>query len=153
MYLTQKFAAFIAGTNYDDLPEQVVMLAKERIMDTLGAAIAGSVNWEYAAQLREACKKLGSGECSVIGGEKCYPAAHAAMINATYAHSVELDDGHKNAGCHAGAVVVPTALTMAQAMGKSGRELIAAVAIGYEVTYRIASHVNPARRLRASSWG
>ena len=61
MYLTQKFAAFIAGTNYDDLPEQVVMLAKERIMDTLGAAIAGSVNWEYAAQLREACKKLGSG--------------------------------------------------------------------------------------------
>ena len=114
-------------------------------MDTLGAAIAGSVNWEYAAQLREACKKLGSGECSVIGGEKCYPAAHAAMINATYAHSVELDDGHKNAGCHAGAVVVPTALTMAQAMGKSGRELIAAVAIGYEVTYRIASHVNPAQ--------
>ena len=145
MYLTQKFAAFIAGTNYDDLPGQVVMLAKERIMDTLGAAIAGSVNWEYAAQLREACKKLGSGECSVIGGEKCYPAAHAAMINATYAHSVELDDGHKNAGCHAGAVVVPTALTMAQAMGKSGRELIAAVAIGYEVTYRIASHVNPAQ--------
>ena len=145
MYLTQKFAAFIAGTNYDDLPEQVVMLAKERIMDTLGAAIAGSVNWEYAAQLREACKKLGSGECSVIGGEKCYPAAHAAIINATYAHSVELDDGHKNAGCHAGAVVVPTALTMAQAMGKSGRELIAAVAIGYEVTYRIASHVNPAQ--------
>lgn len=145
MYLTQKFAAFIAETNYDDLPEQVVMLAKERIMDTLGAAIAGSVNWEYAAQLREACKKLGSGECSVIGGEKCYPAAHAAMINATYAHSVELDDGHKNAGCHAGAVVVPTALTMAQALGKSGKELITAVAIGYEVTYRIASHVNPAQ--------
>ena len=145
MYLTQKFAAFIARTKYDDLPEQVVMLAKERIMDTLGAAIAGSVNWEYAAQLREACRKLGSGDCGVIGGEKCYPAAHAAMINATYAHSVELDDGHKNAGCHAGAVVVPAALTMAQALGKSGKELITAVAIGYEVTYRIASHVNPAQ--------
>lgn len=145
MYLTQKFAAFIARTNYDDLPKQVVDLAKERIMDTAGAAIAGSVNWEYASQLREACKKLGSGSCGVIGGEKCYPAAHAAMINATYAHSVELDDGHKNAGCHAGAVVVPTALTMAQALGRSGKELVAAVAIGYEVTYRIASHVNPAQ--------
>ncbi len=145
MYLTQKFAAFIAGTNYDDLPKQVVDLAKERIMDTAGAAIAGGANWEYASQLREACKKLGSGSCGVIGGEKCYPAAHAAMINATYAHSVELDDGHKNAGCHAGAVVVPTAITMAQALGRSGKELIAAVAIGYEVTYRIASHVNPAQ--------
>ena len=145
MYLTERFAAFIAGTNYDDLPEQVVKEAKERIMDTLGAAIAGSVNWEYAAQLREACKKLGNGDCGVIGGESCYPAAHAAMINATYAHSVELDDGHKNAGCHAGAVVVPTALTMAQSLGKSGKEFITAVALGYEVTYRIASHVNPAQ--------
>jgi len=145
MYLTQKFAAFIAGTNYGDLPEQVAGMAKERIMDTLGAAIAGSVNWEYAVQLREACKKLGSGNCRVLGGEHCYPAAHAAMINAAYAHSVELDDGHKNAGCHAGAVVVPTALTMAQALGKSGKELITAVALGYEVTYRIAAHVNPAQ--------
>lgn len=145
MYLTQEFAAFIAGTNYDDLPEQVVDLAKERIMDTMGAAIAGSANWEYAAQLREACKKLGSGNCGVLGGERCYPAAHAAMINATYAHSIELDDGHKNAGCHAGAVVVSTALTMARALGKSGKELIAAVVLGYEVTYRIATHINPAQ--------
>ena len=124
MYLTEQFAAFLADTDYDDLPEQVVKEAKERIMDTLGAAIAGSVNWEYAAQLREACRELGTGDCGVIGGENCYPAAHAAMVNATYAHSVELDDGHKNAGCHAGAVVVPTALTMAQSLGKSGREQI-----------------------------
>ena len=51
MYLTEQFAAFLADTDYDDLPEQVVKEAKERIMDTLGAAIAGSVNWEYACLL------------------------------------------------------------------------------------------------------
>ena len=71
MYLTEQFAAFLADTNYDDLPEQVVKEAKERVMDTLGAAIAGGVNWEYTAQLREACRKLGTGDCRVIGGEKC----------------------------------------------------------------------------------
>jgi len=65
------------------------------------------------------------------------------MINATFAHAVELDDGHKNAGCHAGAVVVPTALTMGQLLGSSGKEVLTAVALGYEVAYRIASHVNP----------
>lgn len=146
MYLTQQFAKFIVETNYEDLPEQVVYLAKERIMDTIGAAIAGASNWEYAEKLREAVKLMGKGECSVLGSaEKCFPPAHAAMINATYAHSIELDDGHKNAGCHAGAVVVPTALTMGQALGRSGKEIIVAVAIGYEVTYRIASHVNPAQ--------
>lgn len=146
MYLTQQFARFIAQTTYDDLPEQVVYLAKERIMDTLGAAIAGSCNWDYSQQLREACRLLGNGGCGVIGsGDKTFPAARAAMINATYAHAVELDDGHRNAGCHAGAVVVPATLALGWELGRTGREIITAVAVGYEVTYRIASHINPAQ--------
>ena len=144
MYLTQQFARFIASTSFEDLPEQIVYQAKERVMDTLGAALAGSCNWEYAENLKVACKTLGTGSCGVIGGgEKVYSPAHAAMVSATFAHAVELDDGHKNAGCHAGAVIVPTALVMGQALGSTGKEIITAVAIGYEVTYRIASHVNP----------
>lgn len=144
MYLTQQFARFIADTCFDDLPEQVVYQAKERIMDALGAALAGSRNWEYSEKLKEACKSLGSGCCGVIGGgERVYSPAHGAMISATFAHAVELDDGHRNAGCHAGAVVVPTAMVLGQAMGKTGKEVITAVALGYEVIYRIASHVNP----------
>lgn len=146
MYLTEKFARFIAETNYESLPESVVYLAKERIMDTLGAAVAGSVNWDYREQIKSACRHLGVGNCGVIGSnEKVFPAARAAMIDATYAHAVELDDGHKNAGCHAGAVIVPTALVMGNAFGRTGKEIIAAVAIGYEITYRIAAHVNPAQ--------
>lgn len=146
MYLTQQFARFIARTRYEDLPDQVIGQAKERIMDTVGAAIAGSCNWEYAQQLKAACGYLGSGSSSVIGGgAEQFPPAHAAMINATFAHAVELDDGHKNAGCHAGAVIVPTALVMGQALHSTCKEIITAVVLGYEVTYRIASHVNPAQ--------
>ena len=47
MYLTEHFASFIAHTNYEDLPQDVIVQAKERIMDTVGAAIAGCCNWEY----------------------------------------------------------------------------------------------------------
>lgn len=146
MYLTERMAEFIAATDYENLPTEVVQLAKERIMDTVGAAIAGSVNWEYSEELREVCKKLGKGELGVFGcKDRSFSPAHAAMVNATYAHSVELDDGHKNAGCHAGAVVVPAALTMGQALGKNGKDILTAVAIGYEITYRIAAQVNPAQ--------
>lgn len=146
MFVTQRFARFIAQTSYEDLPTSIVALAKERIMDTIGAAIAGAVNWEYAAKLRQAVTTLGGGSCGVVGSsERCFSPAHAAMINAAYAHSVELDDGHKNAGCHAGAVVIPTALTLGQALGSSGRDILAAAVLGYEITYRIASHINPAQ--------
>ena len=55
MFLTEQFAKFISETNYEDLPEKVIYLVKERIMDSLGAAIAGSCNWDYSEQLKEAC--------------------------------------------------------------------------------------------------
>lgn len=143
MYLTEHFASFIAHTNYENLPQDVIVQAKERIMDTVGAAIAGCCNWEYAQSFRQAIAALGTGHCSVLGGNAIYSPAHAAMINATFAHAVELDDGHKNAGCHAGAVVVPTALVLGQEFKRSGREILVAVVLGYEVVYRIASHMNP----------
>lgn len=146
MYLTQQFARFIAQTTYESLPEQVVYLAKERVMDSLGAVIAGSCSWDYSQQLREACKQLGGGSYGAVGSsEKVFPAARAAMINATYAHGVELDDGHRNAGCHVGAVVVPTALNLGWELGSTGKEIITAVVVGYEVAYRIAAHVSPAQ--------
>lgn len=146
MFLTEQFADFIAKTDFDDFPDDVVCEAKERIMDTVGAALAGSFDWEYADKVHLACKNLGSGSFSCIGsGEKQYAPAVAAMIDSMYAHSVELDDGHKNAGCHAGAVVVPSALVMGQALKKSGKEVLTAVVLGYEVIYRIASKVNPSQ--------
>lgn len=146
MYLTQEFAGFIARTSYDSLPTSVAVQARERIMDTLGAALAGRSCWEYAQLLEDTCVPLGTGRHAVIGSRACrFPAARAAMINAVYAHAAELDDGHKNAGCHAGAVIVPTALVMGQELRCSGKEILTAVAVGYEVTYRIASHVNPAQ--------
>lgn len=146
MLISEQFAKFIKTTTYDALPAEVVAIAKERILDTLGAAIAGYSNWDYSGQLAQACRSLGTGKFSVIGSpKKEFSAALVAMINAAYAHSIELDDGHKNAGCHAGAVVVPVALAMAQEFGGSGKDLICAVTVGYEVIYRIAAHVNPAQ--------
>lgn len=146
MLITKKFAEFIEQTNYDSLSSETVALAKERILDTLGSAMAGCVSWDYRESFIEACRNLGSGECSIICSEKKeFPTARAAMINATFAHAIELDDGHKNAGVHAGAVVIPAAFAMSEKLGSSGKDIITAVVIGYEVVYRIASHVNPAQ--------
>lgn len=144
MLITQKFAGFIEQTNYDSLSTETVTLAKERILDTLGSALAGCASWDYRASFIDACRNLGAGDSSIICSEKKeFPAARAAMINATFAHAIELDDGHKNAGVHAGAVVIPAAFAIGEKLGSSGKDIITAVVIGYEVVYRIASHVNP----------
>jgi 2-methylcitrate dehydratase PrpD len=75
-------------------------------------------------------------------------AADAALVNGTASHAFELDDYH-NAKLHAGAVVVPAALAMAEKLDASGERLVTAVAAGYEVMIRSSLALNPsATRLR-----
>jgi 2-methylcitrate dehydratase PrpD len=61
----------------------------------------------------------------------------AAMVNAASAHMVEQDDVHNGSVFHPAAVVFPPAIATAQALGRSGRELLAACVAGYEVGIRV----------------
>ena len=139
------FADFIANTNYEDIPAETINLAKERLLDTIGAMIAGRAGWAYGNALIEAMKPLGLGNSPVLGpdGESRFPAVRAAMLDATFAHAIELDDGHTFAGVHAGAVVVPTALIMGAELGASGKEVLTAIVLGYEAVYRMAVAQSP----------
>ena len=145
MKLTESLAKFIVGTNYSDMPAPVIAAAKERLLDTIGAMLAGRAGWAYGDALIEACRELGSGNYPAIGPDARaqFPAARAAALNATFAHAIELDDGHKFAGVHAGAVIIPTALIMAQECGANGEETLAAIVLGYETVYRLAVSQSP----------
>lgn len=145
MNLANRLADFLVSMGYQDIPANVIAVAKERLLDTIGAMLAGRAGWAYGDALIEAVKPLGGGNCSVVGPnyEVCFPPARAAMLNATFAHAIELDDGHKFAGVHAGAVVVPTALVMGEALGSTGEEVLTAIVLGYETTYRLAVAQSP----------
>lgn len=142
--LTEQFADFIYDTRFENLPENIVSLAKERILDSVGAILAGAGNWEYRDRFLNACREQGLGDCSAFTtGDLKFPAARAAMIDAAFGHSVELDDGHKFAGAHAGTVVVPVALTLAHQKQLTGKDVITAVVVGYDIIYRIAAAMAP----------
>ena len=138
-------AEFIANTNYEDIPTETIAVAKERLLDTIGAMIAGRAGWAYGSALVEAMKPLGLGNSPILGPdrESRFPAARAAMLDATFAHAIELDDGHTFAGVHAGAVIIPTALVMGAELGASGKEILTAIVLGYEAVYRMAVAQSP----------
>lgn len=135
---------FVCHTRYETLPETVVCCVKERIIDIMSAAMAGASLWEKSGEIIKTAKDMElAGNSTVIGRNVTVSFPAAAAINCAYAHSVELDDGHKNAGIHAGAVVVPTALSLAEKIGVGGSEVIAAIVVGYEVAYRFAVSMSP----------
>jgi len=61
------------------------------------------------------------------------------MANSAAASALDIDDGHRGAGGHAGAGVIPAAFAVAQTVDASYSETMVAIALGYEIALRIAS--------------
>jgi 2-methylcitrate dehydratase PrpD len=131
----QRLAQFCVDSRFEDLPTALVAQATRHILDTFGVTLAGAGS-DVARQARQVFDGE-TGQTLVWGTEVKVGAAQAAMLNGVAAHALELDD---TGGCdHSGAVVLPAVMAAVSMLTQpvSGRELIAAVVIGYEVGRRV----------------
>ena len=133
----QQLGAFCAATRFDDLPPALVARTRQHVLDTLGATLAGSAAFEPRQALAMLTAEPSPGTSPVWGTATALNARDAAFANGAAAHALELDD---TGGCdHSGAVVLPAALA-ALALSKravSGRELLTAIVLGYDVGRRV----------------
>lgn len=146
--LRQKFAEFILRTRCDDLPEEVVRQTKKCILDFFGVALAG-MNVGLGPIVTDLfCERGGTPEATIIGNGKKLPAPSAAFVNSVLGHTLDLDDGHRFANAHAGIVVIPAALAVAERMGGTGKEFIESIVAGCETFLYIAKSMNPSHLRR-----
>jgi 2-methylcitrate dehydratase PrpD len=152
---TVQLAEYAAGLRYEDLPAEVVAVAKDCIIDTVAACICGSA-LPWSRIVIEYAERTGPGGTSrILGRGSAVQAPSAALANGALAHAFELDAlTRPGAGAHPGATVLPPALAVAQQAGvnASGRALIAAFVAGNEVMIRIGratGHTNEARGFHA----
>jgi len=140
---TREFARFIATLDGGSLPRSVREHLQGALLDTLRVASLGErAPWSEWA--RALARDLGGRERSTVlfGGGRTDPE-RATFVNATYAGSLDADDVHVGAMLHPGCVVIPAALAVGEAAGATGREVIAAIAAGYETMIRIALAIQP----------
>jgi 2-methylcitrate dehydratase PrpD len=134
--ISRAFARFARGLRYEDIPADVQRMAQVVLLDTLGCALAGAATGEMEA-VRRAMARAGGGKGNAIvwGTRETAPLPLAALLNGAAAHAREMDDF---GGCaHSGAVVIPAALGVGAQVGASGRELLTAIVIGYDVARRV----------------
>ena len=136
-------AKFAAQLRYDDLPANVVHDAKFRILDWIGCALAGTRTEPVRIAAGIAREMSGAPQATAIRQGEKLPMAQAAWLNGLAGHVVEFDDGHRLAVDHPGAVTVPVALAMGEYLGRSGKEIITAVVVGYEILIRLGIAVSP----------
>ena len=129
-------ARYIEGLSYENVPEDVVTLAKGRILDAIGACIAGKeLPWSKMAL---AVVQDSLGEATIIGQNRGYAVRDAAFVGGVMAHSVMQEDSQKVGG-HPSTTVVPAGLTVAEEHRSSGKELLLSIVIGYELMNRITA--------------
>ncbi|MGE0556039.1 MAG: MmgE/PrpD family protein [Gemmatimonadales bacterium] len=135
---TETLARFAAELRFEAIPGPVVSRAQELAADWVGSALAGRGSHQVLAFERVA-RAMGppEGPSELLTNREGSSPLFAALVNAAASHVVEQDDVHNGSVFHPGTVVFPPALATAQALGRSGRELIAAVVAGYEVGIRV----------------
>jgi 2-methylcitrate dehydratase PrpD len=138
--VTDTLARFVAETDYSSLSETALRNAKMHILDTLGVALAG-VSTDAPQIVLEYCKRFGDSQESALWGTRQRSSAPmAAFANGLFAHAIDYDDWEPfiHAG-HPSSMVVGAALTLAESIGASGKQLMKGYAFGIEVLTKIAA--------------
>ena len=120
---------------YDDLPGSVVQVANQCLLDWFGCAVAGSTE-PLSGILRDQFGHR-EGACTVIGSDLRTEAPTAALLNGASGHALDYDDTGATVGCHSTAPVLPAVLAVAEEIGATGKQLIAAFVAGVEIEGRI----------------
>ncbi|MBI3912554.1 MAG: MmgE/PrpD family protein [Armatimonadetes bacterium] len=144
MTKSEQLAAFVVHASYEDLSSEAREQLKIRILDSLGCAI-GALDGEPIRLLREHLDDFGgAARCTLIGGGRSAPD-RAALYNSALVRYLDFNDSYlaKGETCHPsdnlGAV-----LAAAEYAQGSGRDLLVALAVAYQVQCRL-SDVAPVR--------
>ena len=130
----------LARVTYDDLPADVVITVKRAIIDTIACVLAGTPGEEVAPLLALATAWGGTASSTIVnGGGLKIPPDNAVLVNAAAVHQYDFDDTHDKAVCHPTSATLIAGLAVAQERGGvSGKDLITAIALGNDVTSRVA---------------
>src|ERR1700761_3062891 len=141
---TRKIAEFVSGLSYKQIPAEVRERIKLLILDSLGCAIYGA-NLEWCRILRGTLENLDATRTTSIWGSNAKLSSdHAALVNGTQVQGFELDDVHRKAVLHVGAVTLPGVIAIAESHAQlSGKDLLTAAVAGYEIGPRVGLCMGP----------
>lgn len=137
--LTGAVAEFVVQSDTSTLPEGALGLAERALVDTVGVALAATSDPTVAAIWAALGHRLPSGPSSVLTQPRRTQPDEAALLNGTAAHALDYDDVVDDLIGHPSAVLIPTALASSEESGASGRELLDAYCVGYQVENALAA--------------
>lgn len=143
--VTRSLAAFVSRFDPTALPDEVMAYTRKLASDGIGVLCAATHKSVTAAQgIGDFAEDIaGPGACTLIGRNRKVDPVSAVLANGTLGYAADFEPHHPEAILHPIAVMIPTALALSEAHGRTGAEALAAVALGCEMTYRVSMAMNP----------
>ncbi|MCO8245624.1 MULTISPECIES: MmgE/PrpD family protein [unclassified Haladaptatus] len=138
MTTTAELADFVAETSYDDLSADTVDELKKRVLDSVGIAV-GAMGEEPVEAVRATVEEMNDGgDCTLWGGGNASPP-DATMLNTAYVRYLDYMDSFLAPGeTPHPSDNIAAAIVCGEYADSTGEELIAAIAIAYEIQAELA---------------
>lgn len=144
--IIEQLADFSAHTRFEDIPDPVVQEAKRLVLDSIGCAFAainhpkGHLGIEYGRSV------MGPGNATILGTTQRASMLGAAVANGELINALDMDavvpPGHVTP------YVLPGALAFGESEQSSGQELIRAIAVSHEMSWRIGKAMDYLRDMK-----
>jgi 2-methylcitrate dehydratase PrpD len=139
----EELAQFVATTRWEDIPERVQRQAKLVLLDTIGVILAGSERPEVQRLRGRLAGTAGTGATVYAHGWPTHDPRTAALLNGIAGRAIELCEGLRLVSGQAAVQMLPGILALGEAGKGTGRDLLAALVLGYEVAGRLCTAFTP----------
>jgi len=140
-------ADFVAGTVWADVAAHGHE-AKRSVLNFFATALGSAQDPAVSAALRTLLPFSGAATSAIVGRPERLDAMGAAFVNAISANLLDFDDTHLDTIIHPAAPVAAPVLSLAQARGLSGQDVLTAFILGVEIECRVGNAVSPGHYAR-----
>jgi 2-methylcitrate dehydratase PrpD len=146
--VTRNLSRFICETEWDDISPGTVHEAKRALLNFFAVAFAGSHTGPVDIALNSLKEFSDKKQATVVGRTERVDALTAAFLNAASANVFDFCDTHLPTIIHPTSPLAPSLFALAELRPASGRDLLLAFILGFEVECRIGRVISPGHYAR-----
>lgn len=132
---------WVARIDFEAIPAQAIGVARHAILDCVGVTLAG-MRTPVAEVVDRYVAASPEGPSTVVGRSRRSTVETAAFANGSIGHALDYDDCTASLGGHPSVVVLPAVLAIGESIDASGRDVLAAYAIGFEIAAKLGRATN-----------
>jgi len=139
MGITQGVAEFALRGSIADIPDDVVKISKEMMLNGVGVGIAGSTAQASVTVLDYVAGLGGTDDCTILASDQRSTAEFAALANGTMVHVLDFDETFERRGNHPTASIYSAVMALGERDRCTGQSVLEAFVVGCEISTKIGA--------------